>query len=114
MIRRIERIQTELPPPSDPDPAGAAAVQDLLGGRYGETSTFLSDTFQACTFRSKQGARPFYARVAKIAAEEFGHVELVAKAINTLLTGATPTSTPNGKGPGSPLAGVKGVGNPHH
>ena len=52
--------------------------------------------------------------VANIAAEEFGHVELVAKAINTMLTGATPTTTPNGRGPGSPLKGVKRVGNPHH
>ena len=40
MIRRIERIQVELPPPSDPDPAGAAAVQELLGGKFGEMSTF--------------------------------------------------------------------------
>ena len=40
MIRRIDRIQTELPPPSDPDPAGAAAVQELLGGKFGEMSTF--------------------------------------------------------------------------
>ena len=31
-----------------------------------------------------------------------------------MLTGATPTTTPNGRGPGSPLKGVKGVGNPHH
>ena len=114
MIRRIDRIQTELPPPSDPDPAGAAAVQELLGGRFGEMSTFLNYTFQSFNFRNKQGARPFYDLVANIAAEEFGHVELVANAINTMLTGATPTITPNGRGPGSPLKGVKGIGNPHH
>src|SRR5687767_12686888 len=114
MIRRIERIQTELPPPSDPDPAGAAAVQELLGGKFGEMSTFLNYTFQSFNFRNKQGARPFYDLVANIAAEEFGHVELVAKTINTMLTAATPTSSPNGRGPGSPLKGVKGVGNPHH
>ena len=35
MIRRIDRLLTELPPPSDPDPAGAAAVQELLGGKLG-------------------------------------------------------------------------------
>ena len=35
MIRRIDRLPTELPPPSDPDPAGAAAVQELLGGNSG-------------------------------------------------------------------------------
>jgi Mn-containing catalase len=114
MIRRIDRIQTELPPPSDPDPAGAAAVQELLGGKFGEMSTFLNYTFQSFNFRNKQGARPFYDLVANIAAEEFGHVELVAVTVNTMLTGATPTSTPNGRGPGSPLEGVKGIGNPHH
>jgi Mn-containing catalase len=31
MIRRYDRIAMELPPPSDPDPAGAAAVQELMG-----------------------------------------------------------------------------------
>jgi len=114
MIRRIDRIQTEMPPPSDPDPAGAAAVQELLGGKFGEMSTFLNYTFQSFNFRNKQGARPFYDLVANIAAEEFGHVELVANAINTMLTGATPEKSSNGRGPGSPLKGVKGVGNPHH
>ena len=103
MIRRVDRIQIDLPPPSDPDPAGAAAVQELLGGKFGEMSTFLNYTFQSFNFRNKQGARPFYDLVANIAAEEFGHVELVAKTINTMLTGATPVSTPNGRGPGSPL-----------
>ncbi len=44
MIRRIVRIATELPPPSEPDPAGAAAVQELMGGRFGEMSTFLNYT----------------------------------------------------------------------
>ena len=111
MIRRIDRIQIELPPPSDPDPEGAAAVQELLGGKFGEMSTFLNYTFQSFNFRNKQGARPFYDLVANIAAEEFGHVELVAKTINTMLTGATPTTTPNGRGPGSPLEPMLGIGN---
>ena len=92
MIRRFDRIQIELPPPSDPDPAGAAAVQELLGGKFGEMSTFMNYTFQSFNFRNRQGARPFYDLVANIAAEEFGHVELVAKTINTMLTGATPTT----------------------
>ena len=97
MIRRIDRIATELPPPSEPDPAGAAAVQELMGGRFGEMSTFLNYTFQSFNFRNRQGARPFYDLIANIAAEEFGHIELVAAAINTMLTGATPTTT-NGRG----------------
>ena len=99
MILRIDRIQTELPPPSDPDPAGAAPVQELMGGRFGEMSTFLNYTFQSFNFRGRQGARPFYDLVANIAAEEFGHVELVATAINTMLTGATPTNDGQHAGP---------------
>ncbi len=112
MILRIDRVAAELPPPSDPDPAGAAAVQELLGGRFGEMSTFLNYTFQSFNFRNRQGARPFYDLVANIAGEEFGHVELVAATINTMLTGASPTD--DGKAPSDALAMLKDVGNPHH
>jgi Mn-containing catalase len=87
MILRIDRLQTELPPPSTPDPAGAAVVQELLGGKFGEMSTFMNYTFQSFNFRARQQARPFYDLVANIAAEEFGHIELVATTINTMLTG---------------------------
>ena len=76
MILRIDRWGMELPPPSDPDPDGAAAVQELMGGRFGEMSTFLNYTFQSFDFRGRQGALPFYDLVANIAAEEFGHTEL--------------------------------------
>src|SRR4029453_3542205 len=62
------------------------------GGRFGEMSTFLNYPFPSFNFRGRQGARPFYALVANIAAEEFGHIELVATAINTMLTGASPAS----------------------
>jgi Mn-containing catalase len=88
MILRIDRIAAELPPPSDPDPHGASIVQELLGGKFGEMSTFMNYTFQSFNFRARQQARPFFDLVANIAAEEFGHIELVATAINTMLTGA--------------------------
>src|SRR6478752_1238334 len=87
MILRIDRLQTELPGPSTPDPAGAAAVQELLGGKFGEMSTLMNYTFQSFNFRYRQGARPFYDLIANIAAEEYGHIELVAATINTMLTG---------------------------
>ena len=107
MILRIDRLQTELPPPSAPDPIGAAAVQELLGGKYGEMSTFMNYTYQSFNFRNRQGARPFYDLVASIAAEEFGHIELVSTAINTMLTGAA------GGPPGEAgdLSGVKSTRN---
>ena len=112
MIRRIDRIAIELPPPSEPDPAGAAAVQELMGGRFGEMSTFMNYTFQSFNFRNRQGARPFYDLIANIAGEEFGHIELVAATINTMLTGATPTD--DGRRRRRRSRRCSGVGNPHH
>src|ERR671932_3590 len=112
MILRIDRWQTELPPPADPHPQGASVVQELMGGRFGEMSTLMNYTFQSFNFRDRAGARPFYDLIANIAAEEYGHIELVAATINTMLTGASPTS--NGKAPSAALSGLKGVGNPHH
>ena len=50
MILRIDRLQTELPPPSTPDPAGAAAVQELMGGKFGEMSTLMNYTFQSFNY----------------------------------------------------------------
>ena len=87
MILRIDRLQAELPGPSDPDPAGAAAVQELMGGKFGEMSTLMNYTFQSFNYRDRKSIRPFYDLIANIAAEEYGHIELVAATINTMLTG---------------------------
>src|SRR3954465_9669129 len=87
-------------------------VQELLGGKFGEMSTWLNYTFQSFNFRARQGARPFYDLLCSIATEEFGHVELVSATINTMLTGASPID--DGRAPEAALAGVKGIGNPHH
>jgi len=112
MIQRIDRLQVELPPPSDPDPNGASAVQELMGGRFGEMSTLMNYFFQSMNFRGRQQARPFYDLVANIAAEEWGHVELVGATINNMLTGATPID--DGKAPKASLSGVKDVRMHHH
>src|ERR1700709_2664482 len=88
MIMRLDRLQAAIPQPPDADPNGASIVQELLGGKFGEMSTFMNYTYQSFNFRNPQGARPFYDLVASIAPEESGHSELVATAINTMLTGA--------------------------
>jgi Mn-containing catalase len=76
-------------------------------------STLMNYTFQSFNFRGKASVRPFYDLIANIAAEEFGHIEVVAATINTMLTGSTPTG--DGHDPSrTPLSGVKGVGLPHH
>jgi Mn-containing catalase len=110
MIMRLDRLASELPPPSTPDPVGASVVQELLGGKYGEMSTFMNYTYQSFNFRSRQQARPFYDLLASIAAEEFGHIELVSTAINTMLTG----SADGPPGEAGALADVKGTRNTQH
>jgi Mn-containing catalase len=89
MILRVDRLQVELPAPSSPDPAAAAHVQELLGGRFGEMSTLMNYTYQSFNFRGREKAKPFYDLIANIATEEYGHIELVSAVINGLLTGAS-------------------------
>ncbi len=73
----------------------------------------MNYTIQSFNFRDRQKARPFYDLIANIAAEEYGHIEVVAATINTMLTGASPAEdSPNPTS--TPLAAVKGVGLPHH
>jgi Mn-containing catalase len=111
MILRLDRMMTELPPTKNPSPNAAAAVQELLGGKFGEMSTLMNYTFQSFNFRGRAEFRPFYDLIANIAAEEYGHVELVAYAINLLLTG----TTPRGSDPTTtPLGGVKDARNSYH
>jgi Mn-containing catalase len=99
MILRIDKIAIDLPQPRNPSPNSAAAIQELLGGKFGEMSTLMNYTFQSFNFRGRSAARPFYDLIANIAAEEYSHIELVAYTINLLLSGATtrgtdPTATP--------------------
>jgi len=99
MILRLDRLAIELPQPKNPSPNSAAAIQELLGGRFGEMSTLMNYTMQSFNFRGREEVRPFYDLIANIAAEEYSHIELVSYAINLLLTGTTergndPTKTP--------------------
>ena len=87
MFMRVDQLQTELPPPTRADPNAAAALQELLGGKYGEMSTLGNYMFQSFNFRSKSKLTPFYNLVAAITAEELGHVELVSHGIAMLANG---------------------------
>jgi Mn-containing catalase len=111
MILRLDQLMTDLPEPDGPSPNGAAAVQELLGGKFGEMSTFMNYTFQSFNIRGRAEIRPFYDLVANIAAEEFAHIELVSYAINLMLTGATKRS----KDPSTaPLADAMDARNSYH
>src|SRR6185312_2871058 len=87
MFLRVDRLQVDLPAPKRPDPNAAAALQELLGGKYGEMSTLGNYMFQSFNFRSKSKLRPFYSLVAAITAEELGHVELVSNGVAMLNNG---------------------------
>jgi Mn-containing catalase len=100
MILRYDRLGIEIPS-GDPDPAGAMAVQELMGGRFGEMSTLMNYTFQSFGFRGRKELRPFYDLIANIAAEEYGHIEAVGATITTMLTGTDARQ-------------VIEQGNPHH
>jgi len=93
MIQRFDRIAVDLPRPNNPSPNDAAAVQELLGGKFGEMSTLMNYTYQSFNFRGRKRLRPFYDLIACIAAEEYGHIEVVSYAINLLLTGSTQRGT---------------------
>ncbi|WP_104989524.1 manganese catalase family protein [Deinococcus sp. NW-56] len=87
MFLRIDKLQFDLPLPKEANPNGAAAVQELMGGRFGEMSTLMNYMTQSFNFRGKDTLRPYYELIANIAAEELGHIELVAATINSLLAG---------------------------
>ncbi len=87
MFMRIDRLLTELPDCKKPNPNAAAALQELLGGKYGEMSTLGNYMFQSFNFRNKAKLRPFYSLVSSIFAEELGHVELVSTGVAMLNNG---------------------------
>jgi Mn-containing catalase len=102
MFMRIDRLQAELPAPKRQDPNAAAALQELLGGKYGEMSTLGNYMFQSFNFRSKDNLKPFYSLVASITAEELGHVELVSNGVAMLANG--PDKPGGGKGNGGDIS----------
>ena len=110
MISRFDKIAVDLPRPKNPS-ANDAAVQELLGGRFGEMSTLMNYTFQSFNFRGRNKLRPFYDVIASIAAEEYSHIETLSYAINLLLTG----TTKRGKDPSkTPLADATDARNTYH
>lgn len=95
MFKRVDKNLIDLPIPEHGDMNAAAAVQELLGGKFGEMSTLNNYMFQSFNFRGKKKFKPFYDLLASITAEEFGHVELVANTINLLSIGNTVPGDPD-------------------
>src|SRR6187200_3221412 len=99
MIQRFDLLAVDLPEPDGPNANAAAAVQELMGGKFGEMYTLMNYTFQSFNFRGREKFRPFYDLICNIAAEEYSHIELVSATTNLLLSGVTKQADRN-KAPG--------------
>ena len=100
----------------EPDPAAANALQEGLGGQFGEMRTMMQYLFQSFNFRGK--ATPYMDLIQGVGIEEISHVELITKTISTLLDGSPryqgkKFETPS-KGGGAALNMAKEQQNPHH
>ncbi len=110
MFFRSEKLLIPLEKPASPDPNGAAAIQELLGGKFGEMSTLNNYLHQSFGFKEKKKLKPFYDLIAAITTEELGHVELISTAINLMLEG----SVPEGESVDAPLQAAANFRNTHH
>ncbi|MGI4852844.1 MAG: manganese catalase family protein [Janthinobacterium lividum] len=110
MFMRSEKLLIPLEKPESPDPNGAAAIQELLGGKFGEMSTLNNYLHQSFGFKEKKKLKPFYDLIASITAEELGHVELISTAINLMLEGSVKEGDPVS----GPLQDAANLRNTHH
>ncbi len=94
MFLSVNRIPNPIPPADRPDPKAAQALQEGLGGQFGEMRTMMQYFFQNMNFRGD--ATPYQDLLRSIATEEMGHVEQITNTINMLLDGASnPSSQPD-------------------
>ena len=116
MYFQTQRLINEIVP-GEPDPFAANALQEGLGGQFGEMRTMMQYLFQGFNFRGP--LTQYKDLIQAVAVEEISHVELIATTIARLLDGA-PGYQPTGDGgvPGAggatPLASILGKGNIHH
>ncbi len=97
MFFHVQKLINEIVP-DEPDPAAANALQEGLGGQFGEMRTMMQYLFQSFNFRGK--AKPYRDLIQGVGIEEISHVELLATTINQLLDGS-----PRYRGNGVPGAG---------
>jgi Mn-containing catalase len=104
----------------EPDPAAANALQEGLGGQFGEMRTMMQYLFQAMNFRGPS-AKPYRDLIQGVGTEEISHVELIGTTISRLLDGSPqykgkltdPLDTP-GAGGATPLNIALDHSNIHH
>ena len=118
MFFHVQKMINEIVP-DEPDPAAANALQEGLGGQFGEMRTMMQYLFQSFNFRGVQ-AKPFRDLLHGIGTEEISHVELIATTIARLNDGSprysgTPTDLDEpAAGGATPLSNALSDGNIHH
>jgi Mn-containing catalase len=115
----VQKLINEIVP-DEPDPAAANALQEGLGGQFGEMRTMMQYLFQSFNFRGAT-AKPYRDLLYGVGTEEIGHVELIATTIARLTDGsprykgsATKPLDEPGKGGATPLSVALSAGNIHH
>ena len=107
MFISVNQLANQLPK-DKPDNLAANALQEGLGGQFGEMRTMMQYLFQNFNFRGK--AKPYQDLIKSVASEEIGHVELISTTIGMLLEGSTNDEPPNKL----PLNIALEAGNIHH
>ena len=72
----------------EPDPAAANALQEGLGGQFGEMRTMMQYLFQSMNFRGDATSKPYKDLLQGVGTEEISHVELIGTTIARLLDGS--------------------------
>ena len=72
----------------EPDPAAANALQEGLGGQFGEMRTMMQYLFQSMNFRGDATSKPYKDLIQGVGTEEISHVELIGTTISRLLDGS--------------------------
>src|SRR5688572_15762927 len=110
MFFHVQELINEIPT-DEPDPAAANALQEGLGGQFGEMRTMMQYLFQS--FNARGDAKPYKDLIQGVGIEEISHVELIATTINHLLDGSSRyQGNGNGKNRTTPgrAAAVPGAG----
>jgi Mn-containing catalase len=105
----------------EPDPAAANALQEGLGGQFGEMRTMMQYLFQSMNFRGDPASKPYKDLLQGVGTEEISHVELIGTTIAQLLAGSPryqgkktdPVDEPGAKG-AAPLKIALDTSNIHH
>jgi manganese catalase len=92
MFSSIRKLPHSIPKADKPDPKAAQALQEGLGGQFGEIRTMMQYLFQNMNFRGD--AKDYQDLLRSVATEEMGHVEIISNTINMLLEGASKDSDP--------------------